>query len=277
MPRDCAPPAQFVTRLARETSMELPCKRAARALMNIVPCGIALCAMPLITSCHDSVSPVPVSTLSGTVVLQDPWTTRLDSFAGVSVAVDGVPKTATTDAAGAWHIDSVPAGKHNVTFSKATFGTVRLNNQAVNSPATVVPIVTMGITPWQQAVIDSIYLATRSGKDYYVVDGHLSAIPGANARLVYTVALFGTSAAVSPDAGGFETEADLVSPNGLSSTFSIPLPASVAQKTFGSGAQMFVTTYVSAMGCTCYANELGEKPYFSNIGPRGNVVQVSIK
>jgi hypothetical protein len=40
---------------------------------------------------------------------------------------------------------------------------------------------------------------------------------------------------------------------------------------------MFVTAYVSAMGCTCYTREPGGKAYYSNTGPRANVVPVTIK
>jgi hypothetical protein len=257
--------------------MERPRQPVVRALTRVLSCAIALCAMTVTSSCKDSVDPVPTGTLSGTVVLQDSWATRLDNFAGVSVTVDGVPTIAVTDASGAWQVDGVSSGKHDITFTKATFGTVRLTGQAVTSPSTVAPAVTMGVTPWQQAIIDSVYLATRAGKDYYVVDGHLSAAPGANARLVLTVALFGKTAAVSPDLGGFDMDVNAVSSNGQASTFSMSLLATSAQSAFGSGSHVFVTTYVSAMACTCYAIDLNDKPFFSNTGPRANVVQLTIK
>jgi hypothetical protein len=236
-----------------------------------------LCAAILAQACSDSTSPSR-GTLTGTVVLEDGWANRIgDDFSGVAVSVDGMSTGAVTDTSGAWHIDSVPAGNHDITFKKVTFGTVVLAGQAVAGPSTAAPDIVMALTPWQQAIIDSIYIVTRLSKDYYVVDGHLSAPPPANARFGSTVAYFGRTATVSPDPSSFDQWNSGVDPTGKSSKFSISLPADAMRSTFGVGAHIFAVAYVSATACTCYPDNPTAKPFFSNTGPRANVVQLTVK
>ncbi len=238
--------------------------------------AIALGAAPLALACHDNVSPSR-GTLTGTVVLQDSWGNRLDDFSGAAITVDGVSTTAITDAAGAWHIDEVPSGMHTVTFQKATFGTVQLTGQVVSGPSATAPGVTMALTPWEQAVIDSIHLVTRAGKDYYMVDGHLSAPPPANAKYVSAVVYMGKTSAVSPDPTSFGQWGTFGDITGKSSTFSAPFSVDAAQSTFGQGAQVYVAAFLSAAVCTCYPTDPAEKPFYTNTGPRANVVALTIK
>jgi hypothetical protein len=171
----------------------------------------------------------------------------------------------------------VPAGNHNITFKKATFGTVVIAGQAISGPSTTAPDIIMALTPWQQAIIDSIYIATRVGKDYYVVDGHLSAPPPANARFGSTVAYFGRTIMVSPDPSSFDQWNSGVDPTGKSTLFSISLLADATRSTFGVGAPIFAVAYVSATACTCYPDSPTAKPFFSNTGPRANVIQLTVK
>jgi hypothetical protein len=234
-----------------------------------------LCGATITSACSDSISP-STGTLAGTVVLQDSWANRLADFSGVMVSVDGMSTGAVTDAGGAWHIDDVTEGRHDITFKKATFGTVLLAGATVSGPATTAPAVTMAVTPWQQAIVDSVYAAVRSGKNYYVVDGHISAPFPANAIFASTVAYFGKTSSVSPDPTSFDL---WNSSSGRSSTFSIALLADAVRATFPPGSRMFVTTYLSAVACTCYPDSpsFTGKPLFSNTGPRANVVELTIQ
>ena len=260
-----------------ESRLEIRQANRARPSTFVVRTTAVVCAVVLAQACgHDAVSP-STGALAGTVALQDAWANRLDDFSGVAVTVDGLSKSAFTDASGAWHIDTVPYGRHTITFKKLTFGTVRVA-QTVTAPSTTATDVTMAITPWQQAIIDSVYTTSKSGKDYYVVDGHLSAPLPANARLGYTLAFFGKSSAVSPDTLTFDTWGSAIDPSGKASTFSINLPATAMRSTFTVGTQIFVAAYMSAVACSCYPTDPGtDKPFFSNTGPRANVLPLTIK
>lgn len=274
-PCDRTPSDFLPARENEEMKNPLRGARRTRRTLRLTCCSALMLCATITSACGDSVSP-SLGTLTGSVVLQDAWTNRLDDFSGVAVSVDGVSAGAVTDGTGAWHVDGVPYGPHDVTFKKSTFGTVRLSHQAVAAPSTTAPNVTMAITPWQQAVIDSVYLAPRGGKDSYVVDGHLSAVP-TGLGLVFTVAFFGKTSAVSVDSTSFDVWSSSVTTTAKSATFSMSLPADVARSTFVSG-QAFVTAYTSAFGCTCYPEQMtSSKPVYTNTGPRANVVQVSIK
>jgi hypothetical protein len=72
---------------------------------------------------------------------------------------------ATTNPTGAWHLDGVPSGRHHIAFKKETFGTVHILGQSVSAPSTTGLNIVMAIMPWQQAIIDSIYVATHSGRN----------------------------------------------------------------------------------------------------------------
>jgi hypothetical protein len=236
-----------------------------------------LVAAALAAGCHDMASP-STGTLSGTVALQDSWANRLNDFSGVTVTLDGRTTGATTDPTGAWHLDGVPSGRHDIAFKKETFGTVHIL-QSVSAPSTTAPDIVMAITPWQQAVIDSIYIATRSGRDYYVADGHLSAPPPALA-LASAILFFGKTAAVSPDTLSYG-QWNLSPITGKSSQFSVALPVDAIRSTFGVGTRVFATTYMSPALCSCYPDPsvpgLYVRPFFSNTGPRANVVELTVK
>ena len=244
--------------------------------------AVVLGAAVLALACHDSAGP-GMGTLAGTVVLHDSWGTALDDFSGVEVAVDGRGAGTFTDRAGAWRIDSVPAGRHDVTFTKATFGTVRLSSQTVtNGPSTTMPDVIMALTPWQQAIVDSIGLimvTTPARTDsIYFVGGHLSAPPPDNAKAVAVVLFAGKTIAVSPDTTTFERWNTFNDGTGKSSKFFVILSVDDVRKAFGAGARAFVAAYVTAAACTCYPDKPSpSKPLFTNTGPRANVVPLSVQ
>jgi hypothetical protein len=241
--------------------------------------GGALCAVAAASGCSDTAGPSR-GTLSGTVVLADAWASRLDDFSGVTVTLDGLSTGAVTDAAGAWALDAVPAGRHNITFKKATFPPVQLLSQPVNGPSTTAPPVTMALTPWQQAIIDSIHVQTssQSGKDYYLVDGHLSAPPPATAKAVSTVVFVGKTDAVSPDTLSYDQWNLFVDPTGKSSRFLIVLSADATHSIFGSGARVFAAAYAMSAVCSnCGSDSPTAKPFFPNTGPRANVVQLTVR
>ena len=243
--------------------------------------AVALCAALFSVACHD-LGP-PKGTVAGTVVLQDPWANKLDDFSGVEVALDERSASTFTDKAGAWHIDKVPSGAHDITFTKTAFGTVRIARQTVAAPTTTAPKIIMALTPSQQAIIDSIRsaaISTPAGTDtLYVVDGHLSAPPPDNAKAVSVVAFVGKTTGVSPDTALFERSNTFTDATGKLSKFFIIFTADELRKAFGTGTHAFATAYVSAASCTCTPdprNAGASKPVFSGTGPRGNLVELVI-
>jgi hypothetical protein len=243
------------------------------------PREIALCvALAALAACgSDGPSNPNPATLAGMVVLQDAWGNRMTDFSGVDVSVDGVSAHATTDISGAWKIDGVPSGQHDIRFTKSTFATMRIPSQTVAAPETQTPLITLAQAPFQQAVIDSIHVVTRSGSDVYLVDGHLSAAPPANSKLGGTVALFGKTNGVSTDVASFVVWADGIDITGKSSTFSISLPSTTARSAFAPGEQMYVTAYAISVICGCYTDPATKRPVYTTAGPRSNVVATTVK
>jgi len=253
-------------------------ERRSRGVRGLTPSWrhVVPIAAILLSGCHDTTSPT-TGTLTGTVVLQDSWATTLADFSGVSVSIDGLSTVVVTDTAGAWRIDGVPAGRHDVTFRKTTFGTVKVPGQMVDGSSTTAPTIFMVMPPWEQAIIDSIHVETIAGKDYYWVNGHLSDPPPANAKAVATVAFIGRTFAVSPDTTSYEQWGTSLDRTGKSSTFSIPLRVDDMRSTFGVGAHVFAAAYVTSATCGCYPNDPQTKPFFANTGPRANVIPLTIK
>jgi len=235
-----------------------------------------LCAATAASACSDSTAPRRVP-ISGTVVLFDAWASRLDDFSGVTVTVDGTSSSATTDATGAWHLESVPVGPHDITFTKSGFTTVQLLAQSIADTTTAAPNVNLAITPWQQAIVDSIYLGTRSGLSAYIVDGHLSGQPPANAKASSVVAFFGKTDAVAADPSLYDQWSISISVTGNLSTFSVPVSADGARANVGAGAHIFGTAYVSSVICSCIPDHPQTKPTFPNVGPRANVVAFTLR
>jgi hypothetical protein len=234
------------------------------------------CATTLAQACKDTAAPV-LSPVSGTVALDDAWANRLSDFSGVEVDISGLSQSTVTDASGAWHIDSVPGGLHDVTFKKPTFGTFSLTHQQLGSPSTAIPEITLASTPWQQAIIDSVYATKRGSTDYYVVDGHLSDLPPSNALAGETVVFIGKSASVSPDPASYQSFGNAVAVPAKSQQFSIALQAEPLRTTFGSGGKPYFAAYVTPPICDgCGARHAGDASVYVNTGPRANVVQVTI-
>lgn len=254
-----------------------PANRSIFSACRAIVLGAALFS----GACHD-LGPRKFN-LAGTVALQDSWANRLDDFSGVEVALDGHAASTFTDKAGAWHIDKVPSGTHDITYTKTAFGTVRIARLAVNELATTVPDVTMALTPSQQAIIDSIYMRTSTtpaGTDvFFRIDGHLSAPPPDSAKVVSVVAFLGKTAGVSPDTTSFERSNTFTDRTGKLSSFFVIFSADELVKAFGTGTQVFATAYVNGAACSCTPDprEAGAaKPVFSGTGPRGNVIELTI-
>ena len=201
----------------------------------------------------------------------------MDDFSGVDIAVDRYSTHATTDASGAWKLDGIPSGKHDIVFTKTDYGTMHVLRLNVAAPSTSAGVTTLARAPFQQAVIDSIHIVSRSGSDVYLVDGHLSAAPPANAKLGGTVALFGTTNSVSTDVSSFVAWGIGIDMTGKASTFSISLPANVLRASFAPGDQVYVAAYAMSAICACYNDPLTSRPNFTTAGPRSNVVAATVK
>ena len=243
------------------------------------PRAIASSAFLAVTlsACGKDVASPPPATLIGTVVVFDAWGNRLTDFSGVDIAVDGYSTHATTDASGAWTLDGVPSGTRDVTFTKPNYGTMHDLHLSVSAPSTDAGVTTLAQAPFQQAVIDSIHIVTRSGSDVYLIDGHLSAAPPANAKIGGTVALVGRTNSVSTDVASFVVWGIGLDVTGKASTFSISLPASVLRAAFAPGDQAYVAAYATSAFCGCYNDPVTSRPIFTTAGPRSNVVSATVK
>jgi hypothetical protein len=224
---------------------------------------------------RDSLSGPNGATLTGSVELQDTWGNDLTDFSGIDVGIDGLSLHGVTGANGAWRIDDVPPGHHDITLKKASVGTMRVFGQDVQSPTTVVPNVSMAVTPTGQALIDSIYVAKMGGISFYMIDGHLTSPPPPGAKLGTTVIFLGRSADVSPSLNEqWNASFDI---SGTLSTFTVPLSVDGTRATFGAGTQLFVTGYAYSAACSCYDDPATKKRVFTNTGPRGNVVRLTVQ
>jgi hypothetical protein len=246
-------------------------------------CFLLLLAGPL--ACEDSTS-IGTSTLSGYIVLQDAWGHTLTDRSGVVVTVDGTSARTTTGADGAWILNFIPSGTRGLTFAKAGFGTVRVSDQPVVSPATVVKEVALALTPTGQAIVDSVYVARASGADFYEVRVHLATPPPANATATTAVVLVGKTAAVSSDPSSYGRwymawytpfSSTVPSAPYASELFFADLPAEETRAKFPVGTEVFVTAYLIPAACNCSIDPRTQKQVFTNTGPRGNVVRFTIK
>lgn len=86
-----------------------------------------LILLATLTSCDKDTDnqPAPTADLFGTVTLYDDRTTSV-SPAGMTVTVDGLTASATTDATGRYNFTALPKDVYNLTFTKAGYGTFRL-------------------------------------------------------------------------------------------------------------------------------------------------------
>jgi hypothetical protein len=231
-----------------------------------------------VQACSDAIEAPAGVPLSGSVVLQDTWGNNLLDYSGVTVSIDGTSAHATTDRDGAWRIENVPVGRYGVTLTKADFGTMRIFDQPVVGASSVAPKITMAVTPTSQAIVDSIYISTLSGTEFYFVDGHFSAPPPPNAKTTTTLLfLSAKSDAVSPDPATYDQWNASFFLSGSSSTFTMALHVGGTRATFGAGTTLFVAGYATSAACSCYDDPITKKRVFSNAGPRGNVVQMTVK
>lgn len=236
----------------------------------------AISAAILSLACHDN-GP-PRGTLTGNVVLQDTWANTLSDFSGVTVSIDGGSNHAFTDASGAWRIDGVLTGIHDIAFTKSGFGTVHLARQAVFATTMTVPRVVMAIAPTQQASIDTVrIIPADSGTSTAFLVGSISPNPPSNAKLVSAVLFVGSSDAVSPDTSTYTTFYTYTNDSAASPPFFFVLSAKDLRDKFPSGSRVYATAYVTAASCTCVADTTRAlKPAFTNLGPRSNVVQLTV-
>jgi hypothetical protein len=245
-----------------------------RAARRFACLAVAILSM----SCgRDSISGPSGTTLFGSVALQDAWGNELDDSSGVVVSIDGLSLKTVTEKNGAWRIDDVPAGRHDIRLAKATFGTMRILGQDVTGSVASAPKITMAATPTVQALIDSIYVGTLSGISFYFVDGHLSAPPPANSKLAVEVIFLSKSETVSPDPASYDQWNASFGLDGKSSTFTMALPVDGTRATFGSGTQLFIAGYSNSAACSCYDDPATKKRVFTNTGPRGNVVRLTVQ
>jgi hypothetical protein len=241
--------------------------------------AILLGAAMLLQACGSDAVEAPTGVaLSGSVALQDAWANDLGDYSGVAVSVDGLSAHAVTDKSGAWHIDDLPAGRYDITLEKATFGTMRILGQDVAGPSTAAPSITMATTPTSQAIIDSIHVVSLSGTDFYFVDGHYSAPPPANAKETATVLFVSAKGeAVSADPATYDQWDGSLFIAGGSSTFTFALPAAPIQARFGAGTTLFLAAYATSVSCSCYDDPTTHNRVFSNAGPRGNVMRLTVR
>jgi hypothetical protein len=79
--------------------------------------------------------------ITGTIFLYDEDGTKLSNNGYVTVSIDNSTVSTTTDASGKFHLDSIPAGTYDISYSRDGFGTGKimgLYHAATNHATTVI-------------------------------------------------------------------------------------------------------------------------------------------
>ena len=135
-------------------------------------CLIALLGLIFLSACttnsNDTPSPVG-GALSGTVQLWDDKTSTLADNSGVSVTVDDLTGVSTTtDAAGKYSFANIAYSLHDLTMSKAGYGTYRLFgvSNASSTNGTILPATHLG-----KLATTTVTSLTLSGNTYNGTSG----------------------------------------------------------------------------------------------------------
>lgn len=176
-----------------------------------VICWLSLVGLCFLLSCKQNSEETLVpagGVLSGTVQLWDDKTNTLSDNSGVTVTVDNLVNTsAVTDATGKYSFANLPYDLHDLTFTKAGYGTYKLYgvSHASNANGTTLPAVQLG-----KVATTSVTSLTVSGNTY-------NGSPGVS--VLYSVAPVPTSTNrgyiryfLSTDAGVSNTKYGYASP-----------------------------------------------------------------
>ncbi|MBD2753640.1 carboxypeptidase-like regulatory domain-containing protein [Spirosoma validum] len=132
-----------------------------------IACWISLVGLCFLVSCNQKSDETPAPAgglLSGTVQLWDDKTNTLTDNSSVTVTVDDLTNTiAVTDATGKYSFANLPYDLHDLTFTKAGYGTYKLYgvSHSSNASGTTLPAVQLG-----KVATTSVTSLTVSGNTY---------------------------------------------------------------------------------------------------------------
>ena len=209
----------------------------------------------------------PASCCAGTSYFRTLGKTISPIFRASPSAWTALSTQAVTDKSGAWHIDDVPAGHHDITLHEGDLRHDADLGQDVAGPSTVAPKITMAITPTAQAIIDSIWVNTLSGIAFYFVDGHLSAPPPATRSSSITVLFVSKSESVSAGSRCIRSVEWLARHRRQAiRRLRCSYPSMARVRRLERAHRLFVTGYATSAACSCYTDPVTKNRVFSNTG-----------
>ena len=107
-------------------------------------------------SCRSTTSPLSSGSVAGRVILFDSNYAPLTDLSGVLVHVDGSSIAAVTDPLGAWKLTGISEGLHDITATKAGYGTYHWYEQNINAGNLDVGTVALAQMPSFTPVINGV-------------------------------------------------------------------------------------------------------------------------
>ena len=245
----------------------------ARSMLGL---STALAFALLTSGCGDAAG-AEGGSVRGVVALQTVWGNPLAS-GGVRVEIPGSGGIfAVTAPDGEWELDDVPPGEHDLLFTRAGFGDMQAPGQPVvaGETTTVEDTTYMAQRPAGLAIIDSAYYGTLEDEAFLFVDGHYSVTPPPDALWSVAILFEGTSPSVSPalaDHGVSHVSFGA----GAATTFTFPLSVERLHTRHPAGTVLYFAARANSSACSCYFDPETDRRVFTNTGPAGNVVQVTL-
>ena len=224
--------------------------------------------------------------VSGVVVATTAWGMPA-SPAGVTVRVEGTELSAQTDAEGRWELPAVPAGVHRLSFSKPEHGTnVVPAVQVSGAPVELEDAVEVAETPTFTAVIDAARVTSDYGESALEIRGHITEAPPEDADARVVIVYEGTSPQVGPGKGEHSFTSVSIHQrltNGLTGEV-FPPSAEFVSLFFVSelrarhpvGTKLYFVSYSYSVACSCYRDPVTDERLFTNVGPRGTVIEFTV-
>jgi hypothetical protein len=225
----------------------------------------------LLASCKNNANePKNDVTLAGRIELVDSTNIMLTDFSGAIVSVDNTNLTTTTDSFGHWQIQNVPESEHNITATKAGFGTFHWYQQTFAGGEYDLQTVVFGRLPNVTPIIDSA--VTNVGGIYCEVNA--SSLSGHSWPVQFYLDLDSSTQPEDPhtiipvaDIGSVFFSMNSLHAAGIHSGQTVYLSASL----------FFSDESAYSGGTDCqYYDPVNHQWQFASTGPKSNVLKVVI-
>jgi len=242
--------------------------------------AFVLGAAILLQACGSDAVDAPTGVpLSGSLVLQDTWGSNLLDYSGVEVSLDGLSVHAATNK------DRSMAHREGAGWSLRRHAREsHVRDDAYSRPARCRCIERRAKDhhgghadrPGDRRQHSHFY-ARRNG---VLLRGRTLLGPAAGERESHHRHRFPVGQErrrITPDPTTYDQWNASFNLSGGSSEFTMVLPTEGTRATFGAGTTLFVAGYATSLACSCYDDPITKKRVFSNTGPRGNVVHMTVK